>query len=299
MSAIFVGVDVGGTKTSAVVGTATDILSRASGPGAAVRPGRALASAQTIAEVARKALAASGQLSASVLVVGAAGAGRAAEREELEQALGREKIADKVTVTTDIELALVAAFGNDPGIVLSAGTGSIALGRDATGATHRVGGYGWQMGDEGSGYGIGRAALGAVSRAHDGRGPDTRLTLRVMAAAKARTFDQLINWATLATPADVAALAPGVIEMAAHGDTVAQGILDYAVRELALLATALQGPVGVTPVPVALSGGLLGDAGPLRAPVIAKLRETRTLHVREEPVEGALGALAMARGGKA
>ncbi|MFI5234481.1 MAG: BadF/BadG/BcrA/BcrD ATPase family protein [Gemmatimonadales bacterium] len=164
MTAHFVGVDVGGTKTTAVVGSATEVLSRANGPGAAVRPGRALASAQTIAEVARKALAASGQLSAAVLVVGAAGAGRAPEREELELALVREKIADKVKVTTDIELALVAAFEQEPGIVLSAGTGSIALARDATGATHRAGGYGWQMGDEGSGYGIGRSALGAVSR---------------------------------------------------------------------------------------------------------------------------------------
>ncbi|MFI5234482.1 MAG: BadF/BadG/BcrA/BcrD ATPase family protein [Gemmatimonadales bacterium] len=116
-----------------------------------------------------------------------------------------------------------------------------------------------------------------------------------MAAAKARTFDQLINWATLATPADVATLAPGVIEMAAHGDTVAQGILDYAVRELVLLATALQGAVAKSPTPVALSGGLLGEGGALRSAVIAKLKESRGIAVQEEPVEGVLGALAMAR----
>ena len=295
MTAIFVGVDVGGTKTSAVVGTATEVLSRANGAGAAVRPGRALASAQTIAEVARKALAASGQLSAKAMVIGAAGAGRAPEREELVRALAAEKIADMVKVTTDIELALVAAFGKDPGIVLSAGTGSIALARDAQGETHRAGGYGWQMGDEGSGYGIGRAALGAVSRAHDGRGPETKLTLRVMAAAKARTFDELITWATVATPADVASLAPGVIDMATHGDSVAQGILEYAIRELVLLATALQPMVGKTPAPVAMAGGILGDGGPLRTPVVAKLKESKTLSPREEGVEGALGALAMAR----
>ncbi|HSC57980.1 MAG TPA: BadF/BadG/BcrA/BcrD ATPase family protein [Gemmatimonadales bacterium] len=295
MTTTFVGVDVGGTKTSAVVGSATEVLSRANGSGAAVRPGRALASAQTIAEVARKALAASGQLTARAMVVGAAGAGRPAEREELQRALAAEKIADQVQVTTDIDLALVAAFGKEAGIVLSAGTGSIALGRDTTGETHRAGGYGWQMGDEGSGYGIGRAALGAVSRAHDGRGPETKLSLRVMAAAKARTFDQLINWATTATPADVASLAPGVMEMAAHGDAVAQGIVEYAVRELVLLATALAPLTGKAVVPVALSGGLLGEEGPLRSAVTAKLRESAGLNVREEPVEGALGALAMAR----
>ena len=295
MTTIFVGVDVGGTKTSAVVGSATEVLSRANGVGAAVRPGRALASAQTIAEVARKALAAAGSLSAHAMVVGAAGAGRATEREELQRALASEKIADQVQVTTDIELALVAAFGKEPGIVLSAGTGSIALGRDTTGGTHRAGGYGWQMGDEGSGYGIGRSALGAVSRAHDGRGPATKLTLRVMAGAKARSFDDLINWATVATPADIASLAPGVMEMSAHGDSVAQGIVDYAVRELVLLATALAPLTGKTIAPVALSGGLLGEAGLLRSAVTTKLREAGGVSVREEPVEGALGALAMAR----
>ena len=79
-------------------------------------------------------------------------------------------------VTTDIEIALTAAFGDGPGIVVVAGTGSVVLGRDPEGRMLRRGGYGWQMGDEGSGYAIGRAALGAVSRAHDGRSPETAIT---------------------------------------------------------------------------------------------------------------------------
>ena len=74
MNGIFVGVNVGGTRTTAVVGNGTEILSRASGPGAAVRPGRALTSANTIADVTRKALASAGQLTAEAMVVGAAGA---------------------------------------------------------------------------------------------------------------------------------------------------------------------------------------------------------------------------------
>lgn len=295
MNGIFVGVNVGGTRTTAVVGNGTEVLSRANGPGAAVRPGRALTSANTIADVTRKALASAGQLDAEALVVGAAGAGRDPERNELLAALSNESIAARIQITTDIEVALVAAFPDRPGIVLNAGTGSIALGRDATGKTHRAGGYGWQMGDEGSGYGIGRAAMGAVSRAHDGRGPSTKLTLRAMAAAKANTFDQFVSWGTTATPADVAALAPGVIEMAAVGDQVAQGILDYAVRELVLLVTALQPLCGSPPIAVALAGGLLATDGMLRPAVIAKLKETRGISVVEAEVDAPLGALAMAR----
>jgi len=295
MNGIFVGVNVGGTRTTAVVGTATEVLAKASGPGAAVRPGRALTSANTIADVARKALASAGELTAEALVVGAAGAGRDLEKNELLAALKNEQIAERIQVTTDIEIALIAAFPNKPGIVLNAGTGSIALARDPSGKTHRAGGYGWQMGDEGSGYGIGRAAMGAVSRAHDGRGPATKLTLRVMAAAKANSFDQFVSWGTTAVPADVAALAPGVIEMAGLGDQVAQGIVDYAVRELVLLVTALQPHAGPSPNPVALAGGLLATDGLLRPAVIAKLRETRGVGVVDAEVDAGVGALTMAR----
>ena len=106
-------------------------------------------------------------------MVGAAGAGREPEREELRKALRGENLAPTVVVTTDIEIALAAAFTDGPGIVVSAGTGSVAVGRDQAGKRHRIGGYGWQMGDEGSGYAIGRAALGAVSRAVDARSPKT------------------------------------------------------------------------------------------------------------------------------
>lgn len=295
MNGIFVGVNVGGTRTTAVVGNATEILGRANGPGAAVRPGRALTSANTIADVTRKALAAAGELTAEAMVVGAAGAGRDPERIEVLNALTNEQVAERIQVTTDIEVALIAAFPDSPGIVLNAGTGSIALGRDASGKSHRTGGFGWQMGDEGSGYGIGKAAMGAVSRAHDGRGPSTRLTLRAMAATKANNFDQFVSWGTTATPADVAALAPGVIEMAALGDQVAQGIVDYAVRELVLLVTALQPRCGGSPNSVALAGGLLATDGQLRPAVIAKLKETRGIKVVVEEVDAALGALGMAR----
>ena len=176
---LLIGADVGGSKTAVGVSDGGEVLSRAEGPGAAVRPGRALASASIIAEVVRRALAQQGKLAGDLLVVGAAGAGRDPEREELRKALRGEGIADRVVVTTDIEIALAGAFEHGPGIVVSAGTGSIAVGRDRNGRRHRIGGYGWQMGDEGSGYGIGRAALGAVSRAHDGRSPATALTSRV------------------------------------------------------------------------------------------------------------------------
>jgi hypothetical protein len=187
----------------------------------------------------RRALAAAGQRHAAVLVVGAAGAGRETERGELEQALRGEALADRLVVTTDIEIALAAAFGEGPGIVVIAGTGSVVIGRDPEGRILRRGGYGWQMGDEGSGYAIGRAALGAVSRAKDGRSPDTGLTPLLFEVTRSGDFDALVRWAASAGPAEVAALAPHVLHTAERGDAVAQGIMDYAARELSQLVLGL------------------------------------------------------------
>jgi N-acetylglucosamine kinase-like BadF-type ATPase len=295
MPKILIGADVGGTKSAVAVSQDGNIVGRADGPGAAVRPGRALASASTITEVVRRALSGAGRLTGDVLVVGAAGAGRPTERDELRTALRNENVASHVVVTTDIEIALAAAFEQGPGIVVSAGTGSVAVGRDHTGKRHRIGGYGWQMGDEGSGYAIGRASLGAVSRAVDGRSPPTALSDRLLKATRSTDFDALVRWAAGASPAEVAALAPHVLAVAAEGDPLAQGIADYAARELSQLAICLLPRMEISPpVPVAVTGGLLAEDQPLRRALLAKLRQEPAVQPTETPVDAVAGALLLA-----
>jgi glucosamine kinase len=295
MPKILIGADVGGTKTAVAVSKDGVIVGRAEGPGAAVRPGRALASASTIIEVVRGALSDAGRLTGDVLVVGAAGAGRAPEREELRTAIRSENIVSSVVVTTDIEIALAAAFADGPGIVVSAGTGSVAVGRDQSGKRHRIGGYGWQMGDEGSGYAIGRASLGAVSRAADGRSPPTALSDRILKATRSADFDSLIRWAAGASPAEVAALAPHVLAVAAEGDPLAQGIADYAARELSQLAICLLPKMDLTPpVRVAITGGLLSQDQALRRALLAKLGQESAFQPTDAPVDAVAGALLLA-----
>jgi glucosamine kinase len=297
MSKVLIGADVGGSKTAVAVSRDGKIVGRADGTGAAVRPGRALVSASSIADVVRQALSAAGLLLGDVLVVGAAGAGREPERDELQKALRGENVATKVLVTTDIDIALSAAFGDGPGIVVSAGTGSVAVGRDRTGARHRIGGYGWQMGDEGSGYAIGRASLGAVSRAVDERSPKTGLSDRLLTATRSDSYDDLVRWAASATPAEVAALAPHVLAVAALGDPLAQGIADYAARELSQLAICLLPKMDITPpVPVAVTGGLLASGQALRKTLLAKLAEEPGFRPVDEPVDAVAGALRLATG---
>src|SRR5581483_3623961 len=160
----------------------------------------------------RRAAAVAGiALPAARAVVGAAGAGRAQEQAELEAALLAVGLALRVRVLADGEVALTTAFARGPGILVNAGTGSIAYARDPAGRLHRAGGYGWQLGDEGGGYWLGRRALEAAARAQDGRGEGSTLLARLLGALGLQHFDDLIRWATTATPAQVAALAPHVL----------------------------------------------------------------------------------------
>jgi N-acetylglucosamine kinase-like BadF-type ATPase len=289
---ILVGVDAGGTKTTAAVARDGHELVRETGPAGTVRPGRVLASATAIASTVRAALSRVNELRADRMVVGAAGVGREEERKALHAALRAEGIAPQVEITTDIEIALEAGFGKGPGIVLLAGTGSFAISRRADGSLHRQGGYGWQMSDEGSGYALGRAALQAVSRAHDGRGPATELTRLVLQAARASKFDELVRWSVTALPTEVAGLATGVMAAARDGDAVAVGLVAQAVQDLVgLVVPMLQGFSGNLP-PVATAGGLL-DNDPIRSMARAELKK-HGVGMMDEPLDPVAGALALA-----
>jgi len=290
------GVDAGGSKTSVLLAKDDLVIARATGAPGAVRAGRALHAAGRIASAIRRALTDARLLQADVLVVGAAGAGRDPERSELREALRSERLAVRTVVVGDLDIALEAAFGAGPGIVLISGTGSVAVARGPHGATHRRGGYGWQMGDEGSGYAIGREALFAVGRARDTRGPETALTALILAHPPPRSFDELVRWSSAAEPAEVAALAPLVFAAAGGGDAVARAIVAAAADALAGHVVALVGLFGGRgQIPVALAGGNLAPDRGLRDPVRERLKRTARLAVRDMPLDPAEGALALGR----
>src|SRR3954471_11218831 len=172
MTQIVIGIDGGGSKTHAIV--ADDVgttIAEAFGAGSAVTPGRADDSADVIVGVVREALetASMTHVTPRVLCVGVAGVGRENERQELWRALVSRDLASDVVVHSDFGIALDDAFGDGPGILLIAGTGSVAFGRSPGGATARCGGWGPVFGDEGSGAWIGKKALSIVTAAADGR----------------------------------------------------------------------------------------------------------------------------------
>src|SRR5947209_19265340 len=166
LTAVVLGADAGGSHSAVAIGREDGtVLGRAEGPGAAMRPGGAAASALVLADIARRAATqATVSLPVDRAVVGAAGAGRAQEQQELAAALVAAGIARAARVLADAEVALATAFRSAPGIIINAGTGSIAYARDDAGRLHRCGGYGWQLGDEGGGYWLVLRALVSASR---------------------------------------------------------------------------------------------------------------------------------------
>jgi len=291
---VFLGADAGGSHSTVVIGSAKKILGRADGPGAAMRPGGAAKSAAVLAETARRAAAQAGMdLPAEQAVVGAAGAGRAQEQAELETALVDAGVARRVRVLADGEVALATAFGAGPGILVNAGTGSIAYARDPAGELHRAGGYGWQLGDEGGGYWLGRRALDVAARSQDGRGEGSTLLARLLGALGLQHFDDLVRWTATATPAQMAALAPHVLNAAREGEGVARQAVADAAHELVELVEVLARHFpGPGPVPVAIAGGLLLPQSPLTAAfrerLTTGLKRARLMTERIDPAVGAL-----------
>ncbi len=293
---LILGVDAGGSRTTAAVADAGGaILARGeSGPGA-VRPGAVEQAAGAILAACRDALQrARREAPADVLVVGASGAGREAERGELAHALMSHGLARRVEVTTDAEIALLAAFGDRPGIVLIAGTGSVAWARLPDRTTARAGGLGPVLGDWGSAYDVAREALRAAARAvDDGRaqGLLDRLLQRLGIGV-----DQLPRWSLGARVPDLVTLAPVVVEAAGAGDETARRILERAAADLAATVTPLlhRFPAGAA-VTLAWGGGLLVGSPDYRAAVLGKIIAMRpAIAVLDGPVDAVAGAVRMA-----
>nr|BBH95657.1 N-acetylglucosamine kinase [Thermogemmatispora argillosa] len=291
----YLGVDGGGSKTLAIV---VDRHGR--------ERGRALAGSANYVSVgqeeairqvrlaAERALQAAGAVNRPRAAwIGLAGLDRPADHAVLSPPLAT--LAEQVYVTNDAELPL-AALEQAIGVVLIAGTGSIALGRDACGRVRRAGGWGYLLGDEGSGYDIGRQALQAAARAADGRGPHTSLLPRILAHWGLERAEDLIGvvYHSQETAA-IAQLATCVFAAAREGDPVARRIVGNAAAELALAALVvshqLEFPENV--VPLALAGSLLVREAPFRAQILRRLRARRRLGqvvIVEEPALSAAKA---------
>jgi len=255
-----IGIDAGGTKTHGLLADDTGrVIAEARGPGANVSTGGELAVEKALHQVIDDAIG-DRDIAPAVIGLGMAGAERADDYRVLGGILRRIARGTRTVIVNDALVALVAGAGDAPGIVLIAGTGSIAFGRNAGNRAARAGGWGYILADEGSGYWIGRQALSAVMRDSDGRGPATSLTPIILAhlhVEKPIDIGPIVYGGDLPL-ASIAALAPLVGQAAEDGDAVSAAILARASDELCLAAGSVARRLGMLEdeFPFLLSGGI-------------------------------------------
>ncbi len=251
---------------------------------------RAVSRAFSSAKIARQPV--------SAVCLAVAGTAREAERQRLESWVGNRHIATQIATTHDALPVLTAGTSGGVGIALISGTGSFAFGRNEQGTTARAGGWGQRLGDEGSGYAIARAGLQAVTHAHDGIGPVTRLSDTMLHALDVSTVMDLREVLSddQFDARRFAGLAPLVIEAAEAGDPPATAIIDEASRGLSALVLAVNQQLAAHPgeneCELALSGGLLVHSAYLRKQLLeavsaAGLTVTQ-FGVVDVPVQGAV-----------
>jgi len=301
------GIDAGGTKTTALLADADGrIVGEGRAGGANLQAHGELEVEKVLHSVIDLALG-ERPVAPAAVCLGLAGVDREGDGRVIRDIMKRLGFRAHTLIVNDALIALVAGNGGlGPGIVLVSGTGSIAYGVNRRGGAARAGGWGSSLGDEGSGYWIGRRVLAAVVRDADGRGPQTALTSMVLARFGLSRPEQLVAaiYDDVTGRSAIASLGPTVEQARAEGDLVAIEILRDAATELSLAASSVVTRLEMRgdQFPTWLAGGLLTGVPWLAAEVTRHLAEVAPRSVvaplTVEPAIGAVRlALAEAQGG--
>jgi N-acetylglucosamine kinase-like BadF-type ATPase len=228
---------------------------------------------RTVEQLARVLQDATRRATPAAAVCALAGAGERATADAIASGLAARGVAFPVAIVGDVVAAAAAALAHGPGVAVWAGTGSFALARGQHGELFRVGGRGFLLGDQGSGYDFVRRAAVAALLAADGMGPPTALGDALAGAFDAPAVERLGAVLQRLDPRIVAARLPVVLDVAADGDAVANAVLDAGVEELARLADAAvrRAALAWPALAVSLGGGVLTGAAAVRERVMRAL----------------------------
>ncbi|HWM84248.1 MAG TPA: BadF/BadG/BcrA/BcrD ATPase family protein [Kofleriaceae bacterium] len=295
MTSVYLGVDGGGSRTRALIGDADGrVLGAGNGPASnhfAVGVDGAMAAVAEAVAAAGQQAGLGPRPEVSAACFGLSGVNRQVDREALGRALGERGFAPRFDVVNDVELVLAAGSGEGWGIAIIAGTGSIAHGKTRDGRTARVGGWGYILGDEGSGYSIASQALRLATQTADGRARAPRILDEVLRHWKLSEPEQLLGriYRRDITIANIAALATRILPLAEDGDPPAVELVDRAAAQLAQLIDTVAGALDLEEPPLALAGGVLRASPRIRREVV---RQARTRLGPEslvaDPAQGAL-----------
>lgn len=194
-----------------------------------------------------------------------------------------------IVPSSDHEIALVGSLGKREGVLILAGTGSVGYGVNAAGESALVGGWGYLLGDEGSGYLLGMDALRALMKSWDGRLPETTLTDAILTALNLLDIWGIVHWLygdTIRTP-EVAKLSRIVLEHATNGDKVAQAIVQTGVEGLADHVDTIKRRLAMQEAEIAFAGGILTSDNLLSRQLCTRLGLSDIPQPRYTPVIGA------------
>lgn len=168
------------------------------------------------------------------LCIGTAGVDRSEDKKIVEDIMRSIGIKNKLIVTNDAETALYGGVSGGEGIIVISGTGSICFGRNSSGEVCRAGGWGHILGDEGSGYDIGRRALISIARSSDGRDDGTLLTSMVLEHLKLKNPEDIIGFVYRSSTGkrEISEIAKIVDNAYKMGDNTSKRILKYSAEEL-------------------------------------------------------------------
>lgn len=295
MRGIAIGVDAGGTSTIAALSRDGAFQRTFSGSGAsptALGTGPASDSIARVIDGARQGGA------PDAIYIGAAGTSRDGVAAEIERMLLAQYPSAQIVVSDDVRIALRAEIPIGDGVVLIAGTGSIAY-AEREGGRFRCGGYGYLLGDDGSGYALGSGAIRAVLKYFDGRVPRDGFITEVLQRLEIETQPDLLAkvYGSRQPIGLIASLAPLVIEAAGAGERLAHRIVQAAALELGDLAKAVVKAAGLqtADVPIVLAGGLLRENSLLSFLLENRLQsDLPQMPLIKRPREAYHGALALA-----
>lgn len=297
---LYAGFDGGGTKTRCVLARAdgTIVGTGSAGPSNYHNVGldNALGALRSSFELALAKAGIGKENRATAACFGLAALDSRKDMETMNQAANSMGLALENLVVNDWRITLSGAFVDEPGVILIAGTGSVAAGQNAKSETVRVGGWGSIIDDRGSAYDIGKEALYAALRAYDGRGPRTKLLSLLMKRLNANEPQDLVEKVYLRSMgvAGIASLCTVVGSAALAGDAVSRSILSEKAKDLGELAVTAAARLGMLrePFRVSMSGGVFSIGrpllGPLKTTIRASAPRAKMVALRLPPVCGAI-----------
>ncbi|MCK5738098.1 hypothetical protein KAH55_02910 [bacterium] len=280
MEKLFIGVDGGGTETLGILTNETGVILATAKVGAsnyqAVGAENLKVELESLFSQLGVDLTGKDKMVEGIYL-GLAGAGRESDKQEIRAIFKNAPYVNQLNVDSDAMIALSGAFSGAPGIIIIAGTGAICFGKSADDHVVRSGGWGYLLGDEGSGFFMGQQAIMAALKDLDGRGPKTRLRAAIEKRFNLKQIDLIIPkiYKGEIDRPTIASIGPIVFELAADNDAVATELVSRTGKEQGKMARAVAEKLNLNnqKIQIGLIGGVFNRRDVLESEIIKQLSD--------------------------